>query len=337
MNKSKEKLDGVTILRFFAAFYVFIFHINMRVPVDLGNIVNKTIGNGVIGMSMFFILSGFVLTYNYHNSLTRDYFRKRIARIYPAYLFCGVLTIPFLITSDASPEKMLVSIGLFLTGMQAWIYQSFEFWNFSGTWSISVELFFYALFPVLLKYINKDNVVYVLVFSYLCTALMIPFANIMQGPVVWSVYYAVPLYRIPEFVIGISIAIMYLHGYRVNKYTLIFGVLLFLYATTQKNDNSMGVNFLTAPAIAIILLYLAGVNFKDSAVKKWMVYMGDVSYSFYLMQLPMLYYLDKNKDSYLLKYGLISWVLLFIINTMMAAFCHRFIETNSKLRKLIIT
>ncbi|EFN6661499.1 acyltransferase, partial [Escherichia coli O7:H7] len=253
-------MDGVTILRFIAAFYVFIFHINMRVPVNFGELLNKTISNGVIGMSIFFMLSGFVLTYNYYGSLSKNYFRKRIARIFPAYLFCGLLTLPFLLSSDASFLKMIASIFLFVTGMQSWIYQTFDFWNFSGTWSISVELFFYALFPFLIKSINKNNLIYVLLFSYLSSALLIPLSDIIQGPVVWSVYYATPIYRLPEFVVGICIAILFLNGYRVNHYTWLLSILLFMYATTQQNNNSMGVNYLTIPAISIMLLHLAKIN-----------------------------------------------------------------------------
>lgn len=71
-NITRKKMDGVTILRFIAAFYVFIFHINMRVPVNFGELINKTISNGVIGMSIFFMLSGFVLTYNYYGFLVKQ-------------------------------------------------------------------------------------------------------------------------------------------------------------------------------------------------------------------------------------------------------------------------
>ncbi len=148
-------MDGVTILRFIAAFYVFIFHINMRVPVNFGELINKTISNGVIGMSIFFMLSGFVLTYNYYGSLSNNYFRKRIARIFPAYLFCGLLTLPFLLSSDASFLKMIASIFLFVTGMQSWIYQTFDFWNFSGIFGQYQWNCFYALFPFLIKTSTK--------------------------------------------------------------------------------------------------------------------------------------------------------------------------------------
>ena len=318
-NITRKKMDGVTILRFIAAFYVFIFHINMRVPVNFGELINKTISNGVIGMSIFFMLSGFVLTYNYYGSMSNNYFRKRIARIFPAYLFCGLLTLPFLLSSDASFLKMIASIFLFVTGMQSWIYQTFDFWNFSGTWSISVELFFYALFPFLIKNINKNNVIYVLLFSYLSSALLIPLSDIIQGPVVWSVYYATPIYRLPEFVVGVCIAILFLNGYRVNHYTWLLSILLFLYATTQQNNNSMGVNYLTIPAISIMLLHLAKINIKNNIVNRAIIYFGDISYSFYLMQLPILYYLDHNKNSFILNYGLFSWFVLFVINTAMAS------------------
>lgn len=334
-NITRKKMDGVTILRFIAAFYVFIFHINMRVPVNFGELINKTISNGVIGMSIFFMLSGFVLTYNYYGSLSNNYFRKRIARIFPAYLFCGLLTLPFLLSSDASFLKMIASIFLFVTGMQSWIYQTFDFWNFSGTWSISVELFFYALFPFLIKNINKNNVIYVLLFSYLSSALLIPLSDIIQGPVVWSVYYATPIYRLPEFVVGVCIAILFLYGYRVNHYTWLLSILLFLYATTQQNNNSMGVNYLTIPAISIMLLHLAKINIKNNIANRAIIYFGDISYSFYLMQLPILYYLDHNKNSFILNYGLFSWLVLFVINTAMASLSYHFLEKNDKIRKII--
>lgn len=85
--KPKSELHGLTIFRFVVAFYVFIFHCNIRYSVDfrvyLGNGINelilKFIKNGAVGMSFFFVLSGFVLAYASRNGLRKDYFRARIA------------------------------------------------------------------------------------------------------------------------------------------------------------------------------------------------------------------------------------------------------------------
>ncbi|HBA3970577.1 TPA: acyltransferase family protein, partial [Escherichia coli] len=150
-----------------------------------------------------------------------------------------------------------------------------------------------------------------------------------------SVYYATPIYRLPEFVVGVCIAILFLNGYRVNHYTWLLSILLFLYATTQQNNNSMGVNYLTIPAISIMLLHLAKINIKNNIVNRAIIYFGDISYSFYLMQLPILYYLDHNKNSFILNYGLFSWFVLFVINTAMASLSYHFLEKNDKIRKII--
>lgn len=92
----KKQLYGITIFRFVAAFYVFIFHMNIRENISSTPFINAFISNGAIGMSIFFILSGFILTYNYSSGTPDNYIRKRIARIYPAYMFMGLLCLPFL-------------------------------------------------------------------------------------------------------------------------------------------------------------------------------------------------------------------------------------------------
>lgn len=144
MNKSTVRLDGVTISRFVAAFYVFIFHANLRAPIDLGGYFNGVVSNGAIGMSLFFVLSGFVLTYNYDSGVTKDYLIKRIKRIYPAYIFTGLITLPllFLVDGHFVVGKIIASIVLYVFSIQAWFYQAFNVWNFGGTWSVSVEMFF---------------------------------------------------------------------------------------------------------------------------------------------------------------------------------------------------
>lgn len=116
-NIIRKKMDGVIILRFIVVFYVFIFYINMRVFVNFGEFINKIISNGVIGMSIFFMFFGFVLIYNYYGFLLNNYFRKWIVRIFLVYLFCGFLIFLFLLFSDVSFLKMIVSIFLFVIGM----------------------------------------------------------------------------------------------------------------------------------------------------------------------------------------------------------------------------
>ena len=63
----KPSITPLTFVRFIAAFYVFLFHIYLHwtwnVKPFIGNIMNE----GAVGMSLFFVLSGFILTYNYYD------------------------------------------------------------------------------------------------------------------------------------------------------------------------------------------------------------------------------------------------------------------------------
>jgi peptidoglycan/LPS O-acetylase OafA/YrhL len=79
----------LTGLRVFAAFAVYMSHV--RVPISAPNWLHAIGQNGSAGVTFFFVLSGFVLTLNYHDRLrTRrqlwSYAVARFARIYPVYL-----------------------------------------------------------------------------------------------------------------------------------------------------------------------------------------------------------------------------------------------------------
>ena len=59
-------LVGLTVVRFLAAFWVFLVHFELRIPLDPGP-VERIIANGALGMPLFFMLSGFVLAHRYHD------------------------------------------------------------------------------------------------------------------------------------------------------------------------------------------------------------------------------------------------------------------------------
>lgn len=323
------------MLRFFAAFYVFVFHINIRTKVDLFPELNTSISNGAIGMSIFFTLSGFVLMYNYYGNITKNYFRKRIARIYPAYIFCGLITLPFLINSNDFPV-VITSISLYVLSLQAWFYQAFSIWNFGGTWSISVEMFFYAMFPLLLNYINDKNVIPLLVLSYISTSIIIPVSLQLSDEILFPVYYSNPVYRLPEFIFGMCIAKLFISGVKIKHWQVIITTAIFIYTTTFNNIGYMQNNFIIIPAIGVALLYLSTIDIPKNKITSSLIYLGEISYSFYLMQMPIMMYLDKYKDSFFRQNGLLSWGLVLLINLGLAIICYSFIEKRSYFRKMII-
>ena len=152
----KPRLDVLTALRFPAAMLVYLHHVESHfgVPTELFPLRR-------VFVSCFFALSGFLLYLIYSRPdrpfSTAAFYKRRAARIYPLHWAVLLLTFAFfwsreiaLFNADATAR--LVNIGLRATLLQSW-YPKPEFMAFGGvTWSLSVILFFYVSFPLLLKF-----------------------------------------------------------------------------------------------------------------------------------------------------------------------------------------
>src|SRR5438105_5116432 len=94
IEASRPRLPALTSLRFFAAFHVFIFHVQAIVAVFGPAWYQRLASIGYVGVSFFFVLSGFILVYTYEGKpiMARDFWRARFARVYPAYAFALLLT-----------------------------------------------------------------------------------------------------------------------------------------------------------------------------------------------------------------------------------------------------
>lgn len=160
-----EHLPALTSLRFFAAALVVFFHYLPRVETDTGWWL-RIVNHGYVGVSFFFVLSGFILAYTGAKddyavqSVRRAFYARRLARIYPAYLLATLLHWPLfawfqhstLPISDSLLRVIFVT-GLTLVLVQAWFPWSLGQLNAPG-WTIGVEMFLYASLPRLMKAIR---------------------------------------------------------------------------------------------------------------------------------------------------------------------------------------
>ncbi|MBJ6761269.1 acyltransferase [Myxococcaceae bacterium JPH2] len=160
-STARPSLHALTGLRFFAALHVVAFHVVPREGLPSWAI--SLLDGGPSSVTLFFILSGFVLAYSHLGAADtgrvsrRDFWAARFARIYPVYLLGLVLAAPpfFLAVlrqeGGASTQALqrLASVGTAVfTLTQAWAPSLACQWNCPG-WSLSVEAVFYALFPLL--------------------------------------------------------------------------------------------------------------------------------------------------------------------------------------------
>ncbi|MDR2094942.1 MAG: acyltransferase, partial [Treponema sp.] len=167
-----------------------------------------------IGVEFFFILSGFVISYKYAQKIAdktiskKEFFVARIARIYPlhciTFLFVALLVLRDTLRHDISFPwtQMLFNISL----LQSFVPSRSYYFSFNAvSWSISDELFFYVMFPVLIYCLQKIRRIGRVL---LCFAILVCYfvvISIIPEEYVHPLFYISPYLRIIDFMIGIGL------------------------------------------------------------------------------------------------------------------------------------
>jgi peptidoglycan/LPS O-acetylase OafA/YrhL len=322
-SRARPALDALTSVRFFAAAYVAVFHwakphSSARWPTPLRNVALT----GYIGVSLFFVLSGFILSYNYapderHPRLgKRGFWAARFARIYPGYLLGLLIALPFFL-EDAHKASKLNAGHVGSTGAavgtltQAWFPPTVCRWNCPG-WTLSDEAFFYALFPFLLAplllWSSRKLVAAAAAVWLLSLAAPAYVAAGFPGSGNRDVDLFVgtgPIMRLPEFIVGMAAGVIFLRasassGLRLPERaigaagvaaTVLLGVILVVSSTIPEILLRTS---LATPLFAIIVFALAvsvgpvGRGMSTAVL----VLLGEASYALYILHQPLLSYLD---------------------------------------------
>src|SRR5437899_7700201 len=107
----KNHFKSLTSLRFFAAMHVLAFHNHLDALMDLPGGIRSIIRTGYVSVSLFFVLSGFILAYTYHGDREgvsfdrRSFLAARLARIYPVYLVGLLLAAPFVFWAHFNSDR----------------------------------------------------------------------------------------------------------------------------------------------------------------------------------------------------------------------------------------
>ncbi|MCZ4518047.1 acyltransferase [Rhodococcus ruber] len=211
-----QRLPSLTGLRFYAAMLVVVSHLSKNF---WGTTGAQIFSVGSVGVSFFFVLSGFVLTWS-RQPLQRksDFYRNRFARVYPLH-FLGLTSAAVLIAVGHDSLTWPVAIACVLL-VQAWVpFEHFYFGLNGPSWSLSCEAFFYALFPFLAPRIlerRTQTLVRFMVYFYATVAVLTLVAHLLlrDGPVI-GVLYVNPGYRVWEFVLGIALGALLRRGVHV--------------------------------------------------------------------------------------------------------------------------
>jgi peptidoglycan/LPS O-acetylase OafA/YrhL len=175
-RESRSALPALTSIRFFAALWVVISHLVVMGFMHFPAPVLWAAGDSRPAVTFFFVLSGFILAHNYSDDFDRDALRRfyvaRFARIYPMLLLSLALAAPVTAVLLISDDKahlfewygipgnptlpLITSLLAQLLCLTAWLPFATvnQPWN-GPAWSISCEVFFYLMFPLLVRFIAR--------------------------------------------------------------------------------------------------------------------------------------------------------------------------------------
>ncbi len=301
-------LPALTGLRAFAAANIVFFHFGN--PAWFGPLA-PMMSNGYVGVDFFFILSGFILTYNYTDRQAqgrfrvREFWQTRLTRLYPIYALGLLISLPILqlewhYQTRAHFWQGLILTPLMLQGMSPLLA---TFWN-TPAWTLSCEVIFYLLFPWLLtlRWPRRSRRKLALLLGLLwMAALVLPLTYMALHPDgiapinrysngYWlRAIKLTPLPHVPAFLFGIVLAQLN-DSLRLSdkmRFALAIGSLMMIFAALQQGDRLpflLTHNGLLAPLFGAMILGLAGSHPLTSFLSfRPLVVIGEASYCLYIL------------------------------------------------------
>jgi len=291
-----QDIRPLTSLRFFAAVWVILY---TYWPALAGAIPLGVIEKGYLGVDLFFILSGFILSHVYLTPLGEGRFQygsfivNRLARIYPlhiATLLFAVLLWAAATLKGMSVDKNLVNwqalpAHLFL--VQAWGLAPAAAFN-HPSWSISAEWFAYLLFPVFgtLAWSMRGRPWLAVALSvvFLISLYMIFEAFMGFGLTSATVFWGA-LRIVPPFMLGCALYLVWRSGALKDARLAAIGAALFsllaiAVATWLKIDA------LIVPLLGLMLLCVSRFGNGGLMGNRVLVYLGEVSFAMYMVYVP---------------------------------------------------
>ncbi|HHF7372804.1 acyltransferase family protein [Legionella bozemanae] len=301
-NSDSTEIKGLTGLRGYAALWVFFLHLTGGGQGD--TFAMKLASYGASGVTIFFVLSGFILSYVYSSKFAkktigyRSFMFARFARVYPLHLVTLILYSVFVwVGIDAQPSNTWKTFILNLTLLHAWGFTEFLSWN-QPSWSVSTEFFSYLLFPLFIRRLAKAPL-----------WLLLIIMAIIYSQIRYSFYDALINWGIAHQFLNPGRQFTFSHGISLVLFfwAFLWGCIVYFLVEKLKKwvNNSVVYDILTLVGVSLILsfycatlwetvvpatLIIMGLSNNSGLSKllfgnKLAFFMGKISYALYLSAL----------------------------------------------------
>lgn len=319
-------------LRALAFLLVFIFHID-----------SSYLPGGFIGVDLFFVISGFLITSILARSIAKNQFSfkefyiKRFKRIAPAY-FVLVLSVALVGTyilmqvDERNFRSTVIRTFLFISNLQFQKGESYFGVQLSEnpllhTWSLAIEMQFYLILPFLLFFFKKFRLA---ILVFLLVSLTAWSSYEIIGLDKKSIAYFSLYSRIPEFLVGSLYALFFKNGIDFKKWGnnafACINLISLILCAIWINEQSPFPGYLSLiPCIFSANLLVAKNNFvSDLLSTKFLVYIGELSYSLYLWHWPIMAFIRYRNDNY--EFSLVQIILISILTFFFSFLSYEFVE-----------
>jgi exopolysaccharide production protein ExoZ len=291
-KKKRKKLESVQALRGVAILLVLVIHAKRYEAFYAGDVLPKVLGAGQAGVDLFFVISGFIMV-----SISRAIFgqgkgevvkflEKRAFRIYPLYWFYTFLLLPIYFFKPGAIHSQEIqrspdlfgSLTLYPTGVRPIIWQG---------WSLSLELYFYLIFAVILLF--KEKILHKILFAWglgvIFGYIVVHFVFVhLDGPALGLLVDPMTL----EFIGGGFVALaIHDRSWRGAPALLALGAGCLVGGAFIQSDPNHHLRILLFGIPALMILAGAVMSEINGQIKfgRILVFIGDISYSVYLIHI----------------------------------------------------
>ncbi len=306
------RVEQVTFTRFLASIAIVIYHFGLKIYPFNTTFLFILFKISNVGVSYFFILSGFVMVVAYSKKseiLFFDFIKNRVARIYPAYLIATIALVIINLFFHYKINEKNLFLNIFC--LQAWIPARTLSFN-APAWSVSVEFFFYAVFPFLYNFIySKKKLrtiagpillfwIFSQIFLHFFTASSFYHSFPSRSH---SFIFYFPIMHLNEFLIGNLCGLFFLT--KASKYvgnfdlliTLLFFLIIVALTTSIPLNFHNGLLAILFVPLIVLLSLNNGAITKTFKLKPF-VFLGEISFGIYILQNPIFFWM-KNLYAYM--------------------------------------
>ena len=308
MNKYinyRPEIDG---LRAIAVLSVIFYHSSLEI------FEQKFLPGGFIGVDIFFVISGYLISKIIFNEIKEtnnfsfiNFYKRRVRRIIPALFFVIIVTFPFIYLKTmpnffVDYAKSIISIVFFISNLFFWSttigydqLQNVQFQPFLHAWTLSLEEQFYFIFPLLFILVFKFFRKYLLLLIFIAFFVSLFLSDYMSYTHASINFYSLPT-RAWEFLAGTLLVLLEKRQVKIttiflNTIFVIFGFILLILSFLFLDDRMYLPSLVTlAPVLGTCLIIFFSNNrifFIKILSSKLFRGIGLISYSLYLWHYPI--------------------------------------------------